>query len=441
MFYIVESDEYLERIYNFRSLGAYVEVISSNDNYHPSLTYPVAIYIRPKKVDEGFIIPIQHGEGLNVSLEKISSILKQYKILYVLNKKNFLYHFPFGNVVDLSLLSLLGCHKKLELPLQTPTYRWFYSKLGKRLDINAIIPLTKLYEDCEERYEKIKHLLELEDFPKGFHFQNTVVTNTFFYIEREGIRVDLHGFTEKFKPQEIEYGSRGETVYGSYNLYNITGRPSNAFNSVNFAAIPKDIEYRKVFNPKNSYFVELDFDGYHLRLLGELIGYKFTEESAHRQLAKLYFKKEEIGEEEYAKAKAINFKTVYGHIPEEYKDLEFSKKVQEFIDKLWKEWEETGQVVVPISGRVFSKELEDMHPQKILNYVIQNLETSRNVKRLVEVFRFLQGKKSKVVLYTYDAIVLDYSEEDGDIVPEIKQILEEGGYPVKIKKSKNLLFN
>ena len=44
----------------------------------------------------------------------------------------------------------------------------------------------------------------------------------------------------------------------------------------------------------NDYFVEFDFDGYHLRLLCEQINYPLTEESAHKQLAKLYFGKEEI---------------------------------------------------------------------------------------------------------------------------------------------------
>ena len=43
-----------------------------------------------------------------------------------------------------------------------------------------------------------------------------------------------------------------------------------------------------------------------------------------------------------------------------------------------------------------------MHPQKLMNYVMQSLETSRNILILKEVLRYLKDKKSKIVLYTYD---------------------------------------
>ena len=55
-------------------------------------------------------------------------------------------------------------------------------------------------------------------------------------------------------------------------------------------------------------------------------------ESAHKQLAKLYFGKDEITDEEYNKAKQINFQAIYGKIPEEHKDLEIFKEIQEYID-------------------------------------------------------------------------------------------------------------
>ena len=69
---------------------------------------------------------------------------------------------------------------------------------------------------------------------------------------------------------------------------------TNSFNSVNYAAIPHSEKHRKAFKPQNDFFVEFDFDGYHLRLLCEQIGYPLTNESAHKQLAKLYFNKDEI---------------------------------------------------------------------------------------------------------------------------------------------------
>ena len=116
-----------------------------------------------------------------------------------------------------------------------------------------------------------------------------------------------------------------------------------------------------------------------MRLLCDQIDYALTKESAHKQLAKQYFNEEEITEEEYDKAKQINFHAIYGKIPEKWADLEIFTKIKDFIDKLWKEFEENGAVMAPISGKSFSKQLKDMHPQKLMNYVMQSLETSRTV--------------------------------------------------------------
>jgi hypothetical protein len=81
-----------------------------------------------------------------------------------------------------------------------------------------------------------------------------------------------------------------------------------------------------------------------------------------------------------------------------------------------------------------------MNPQKLMNYVMQSLETSRNILILKEVLRYLKNKKTKVVLYTYDALLFDYSKEDGkETLEELKEILETGKkYPVKFKFSKDL---
>ena len=83
-----------------------------------------------------------------------------------------------------------------------------------------------------------------------------------------------------------------------------------------------------------------------------------------------------------------------------------------------------------------------MHPAKLMNYMMQSLETSRNILILKEVLRYLKNKKSKIVLYTYDSITFDFSKEDGkETLEDIKNILEEGKkYPIKFKYSNNLVL-
>ena len=227
-----------------------------------------------------------------------------------------------------------------------------------------------------------------------------------------------------------------------YNLYNATSRPTNSFNSVNFAAIPHTERHRKTFRPQNDYFIEFDFDGYHLRLLCNQVDYALSNESAHKQLAKLYFDKDKITDEEYNKAKQINFQAIYGKIPEEHKNLKIFEEIQEYIDTMWDMFNSNGVVLNPQSSKPFTKELKDMHPAKLMNYMMQSLETSNNVLILKEVLRYLKDKKTKIALYTYDAILFDFSREDGkETLQHIEKIMSvDNKYPVKFKHSSNLFL-
>ena len=438
MFYIVEQESKLESLERLVRLGAYVDIISSNNDYHPKLTSTIAVYIRLLKSEHGFIIPVNHDEGLNVSKDRVYGILSKASKLYTLDKKNLLYHFNLQEAIDLSLLYSMTKYDRLDY---THDLNQFYNKYRNFPNVNQLIPISKLHESCEKVYEKVKGVIEY-DMPSGFDFYNKTATNVFYLIEQSGIGIYYENFVKMFKPREPIHSIVDNTVLTSYNLYNATSRPTNAFNSVNFAAIPKGEQYRKCFRPTGDYFVELDFDGYHLRLLCEQIGYPLSDESAHKQLAKQYFNKEEITEEEYDKAKQINFHAIYGKIPEKYAYLDVFEKIDGFIKSLWTEYETNGRVLAPISNKPFTKALKDMNPQKLMNYIMQSLETSRNILILKEALRYLKDKKTKLVLYTYDALLFDFHKEDGkETLEKLQEILEEGGkYPIKIKYAKDLVL-
>jgi len=441
VFYISETDNQLERLKNLGRLGAFIHIISSNDNYHPKLSKTIAVYIRPIDSKHGYIIPIDHEEGINVSKERVYELLQEFSTLYTVDKKELLYHFNIQGAIDLSLLYSMTKFERLEYSKENSTINFFYHKNRDFIEVNKLIPISKLYESCEKLYDQVKGVVKYK-IPTGFDFYNTTAINVFYLIEQTGLGVYYEAYNELFKPRNPSYNTIDNTVLTYYNLYNITSRPTNSFNSVNYAAIPHSENHRKAFKPQNDYFVELDFDGYHLRLLCDQIDYPLSEESAHKQLAKLYFEKEEITDEEYNKAKQINFQAIYGKIPEEHAFLEVFEKIDKFIKELWKEFEKKGKIKAPISEKPFTTQLKDMHPQKLMNYVMQSLETSRNILILKEVLRYLRDKKSKIVLYTYDAILFDFSKEDGkQTLEDIKDILEEGKkYPIKFKYSNNLVL-
>ena len=446
MFYIVESDEQLNYLCALGRNEAYVEIISGNDRYHSLLTGTVAAYVRPIGHREGYIIPVNHSEGLNVDKSRVAELLNCYDTLYTFSKKTFLYHFSHRNINDINLMYSMKEYESLQLPDPPHTIQWFYNRLHEKQDLNTIIPLPKLFEKCERNYRALEETIQeyrpMTEDP-SWKFYNSLAVGVFYLSEQSGIKVVYDQFIEKFSPAYPRHSIQNNIAYTSYNLYNPTSRPTSAFNSVNFAAIPKKEEHRRCFIPQGDKFIEFDFDGYHIRLIAEVVGYEFTSESVHTQLGRLYFNKEELTEEEYKQSKQTTFQIMYGGVPDKCRHIEFFDKVAQFINKLWKEFTQNEIVRAPISQKPFFSNLKDMNPQKLFNYVIQSLETSRNVLILKEVLSYLRNKKSKVTLYTYDAILFDFYLQDGkDTLEDLKIILEQNGkYPVKFKFSNNLILD
>jgi hypothetical protein len=83
---------------------------------------------------------------------------------------------------------------------------------------------------------------------------------------------------------------------------------------------------------------------------------------------------------------------------------------------------------------VFERDKE-MTQSKLLNYIIQSKETSSNVVILENILNYLKDKQTKLVLYTYDAFLFDYSKEDGkQLLIDIKDMIP---YPINIKQGKS----
>lgn len=453
MFYIVENEKNLKRLSELGKYGCFLDVITTNDNFHPKLSDLVAVYVHPlyseenKLTERGYIIPVSHTEGLGVKKSRIEQLLKKFSKVFVLNKKSVLYQFNHKTMIDIELLYSMTFFKRLSLSSRVSTYNWYYNQYGGEKNLNRIIPLSKIYERCEERYAQVSEYFELE-IPSGFQFYNEIATKVYFMVEQEGIRVDVHGFVDRFKPQNIDYSLDGEVVYNQYNLYNVTSRPTNSFNSVNFLAIPKGKEYRQVWKPRNSMFVEMDFDGYHIRLISRLVNYPLNvEDKAHVQVARTYTDStEDLSTlSGYARAKKSNFQIIYGNPSEECASTEISKKIQNYIVDLWKQFKSEKYIVNPESNKHFTSELKDMTDKKLFNYLVQSLETSRNIKVLYRLLRRLQGFRSKVVLVTYDSFLLDWDETEPEALQIVKEEMEkENGkrrFPVGIRYSKDLDFS
>ena len=165
-----------------------------------------------------------------------------------------------------------------------------------------------------------------------------------------------------------------------------------------------------------------------------LVGYDFGNKDIHESFAKMYGVN-------YKKAKELTFKQLYGGVFEQFKDLEFFKKVQVYVDEMWEKFNQEGYIECPISNHKYEKsKLEDMKPQKLLNYVLQNLETAMNIRILWEIFKLLRGYKTKLVLYTYDSFLFDFKEGEETLIMEIKAIFNNNKLQIKESYGNNYNF-
>ena len=114
MFYIVENLEKLDLLKRTLREDVYVQVIGRGFETHPFLDTPSLYYIRNLATEEGYIIPINHSEALNLPKDKVDEVLASIKNIYTLDRKYLLYFANNTNIVDVNLLSTLTEYKTVE---------------------------------------------------------------------------------------------------------------------------------------------------------------------------------------------------------------------------------------------------------------------------------------------------------------------------------------
>ncbi len=417
MFYIIERLDQLEKLGSFGD--CFVSFIPKNNKYHPTLTDLSLVYVRDLIRTKGFMLCINHSESFGLSKENVEWwLVNNTQKMWVLDKKEALYYFNKPQkLFDVNFIQ--HTHK-----VPTNCSEFYNSKHYALPNVNCLIPISKHYEEWENTFNIVAPIVASFRPNDQYTFNNEHATNVFYQLESNGIKLNKNCFIDYYqgKLPHPEFNlSRGK-IYTNYNLYTTTSRPSNTFNGVNFAALNKDDGERMCYMPENDMFIEMDFQGYHPRLIGEMVEWHFpNDKNTYELLGQLL----NVSQQE---AKELTFKQLYGGVWSEYQHKPFFKDVNVFIDDMWITYQ-YGKCY-ETENRIFIPDV-DITQAKLFNYVVQSKETSTNIKLLEKVLDYLKDKKTKIVLYTYDAFLFDYSKEDGDILQDIVKLLE---YPVTIKQ-------
>ena len=408
MFYIIETEDQLSRLHT-DCTNCFINIIPLNDNFHPKLSETCLIYYKCP-TSKGYLFTINHSEAFKLSLQSVLDYLtKKHERIYTLDKKATKY--LIGDSLPIIDVNFMLPEALKEEVFNTTNHDHFYGKFFHMKNINSIIPISKHYEKQENIFDNISWCLGLN--PN--EYLNDDYTDVFYNIEKQGIGFDEKLLKKYFEFNWSNYSVSDGRIYGYFNLYNTTTRPTNAFNNINFSALNNDNGARETFTPTNDYFAEFDYSAYHPRIIAKIIGYEWKTNPY-----------DEIPKE-------VMFQNLYGGIRKEHIHEPFFAKLNNYLDHKWDIFENDGELDLAMTKLPASR-IENPNKNKILSYIIQSYETYYNVQTLKAVFDYLKDKQTKIVLYTYDSFLLDVSRKDGKkLLTDIKNILENLGFPTKMK--------
>ena len=415
MYWLIEEEDQLEFLLNSGYKEVFIEIIPYNDRVHPRINEISLIYIRPINATKGYMLCINHSEALNALNTELYVLFSKFNVVYCRDKKETLHYLPLKTLRDINL----GPNPYIRPT--TNAHDIMYNRDGDNPEINLCVPIVKHYEMCETIFKELK--TNINNKPTKYdEFFNNRVSVVFNALERSGLQVHVPTFEGHF------HSIDSEQVYTQYNLKTLTTRPSNKFKNVNYAALNKENGCRKAFIPTNDKFIECDISAYHPSLSCRLIDYNLPTSDIHSHLQQLYGVS-------YKESKELTFKQLYGGVFKKYEHLEYFQKIKEYIRNLWLIFEHGEDIECPISSYVYNKKYyEDMNPQKLFNYLLQNLETSMNVRILWDVLCLLKGKNTKLRLYTYDSFLFDWDQEEEQVMLDIKDVFKKYKFNIKIKQ-------
>lgn len=435
---IVDSDSELNEVCTkLQTADVVIIPVYSNGYTHTQLQGICLFWIHVLQDKSDYVVLTSHSECLyKVEPAIILNNLKFNTRKFILDYKDLIFKASprIQNGIDLEMLQYLDTGNKLTLPtfVTQSQYNNVYPRYPK---LNELIPVTKWVEYFYLIRPTILNLVSTYNpLDRACKYYNEIIIPALSAIESNGLKVSLDEIPKNIM-KSVNVDPTTELIYSQYNICTTTGRPSNRFNTINFAALSKESGIREMFTSRfdKGFLVEFDYESYHLRIIGNLIDYKLPKESVHEYLGRYYFGKQNLTEEEYNESKQISFRQLYGGVQPEYEHIKFFKETAVLINKLWTQWNRVGYIESPVSGRkLYKKNYPPLNAQKLFNYLIQLLETEINMQKVSEINEFLSSSNTKLILYTYDSFTFDFDYSDGKkCINGIQKILEKDNYIVR----------
>jgi len=430
---------------NFIKSSKYVPIvmwaIPSDKFLHPCATDVSLVFIKLVRSKETYCFSFNHPDLVSI-VDKttfIDDLISRENKTWVFNKQSFKHLLKINpslnlNLLDFDLFNHLQKNETIDVQsLETTAHKFIYRTKRDCGDLNKTIPLLKhkeVFEKmCETFFEADTSILHI-----GYERENETILDTLIELESNGIYVNSECFKKHFDAKIQPNG----LVYSRYNIHTSTGRPSNHFDNVNYAALNKDNGVRDCFSSRygdDGVMVMIDYSAFHPRIICNLVNFKMSiEEDIYKYLGELYFNRNVI-EYDMEEIKSITMRQLYGGVEEKYEHIKYFSILKEFINFYWESFKRNGFIHTPVFNRIITNQhLKDANPNKLFNYILQATETEISMSAIKMVNRYLRDKKTKAVLYTYDALLFDFHKGDGkETLDMLMYIMKMGNkFPIKV---------
>ena len=211
MYWLIETEEQISYLINRGFSEAYMEVIPTSHTKHPAINDVSLVYYRPTNDSKGYMICVDHSEGLSVSKTRVNELLEQTKKIWTLDKKDTLFYFPIKSLLDVNLISppyiqeptaahtiLVQRYSSKQVndysfvEINDKTYKNLLQKNSEYLwELYYVTELPwQISGDVDKVYNTNKNIIELQEKKKFKGLSNFLNQNYLkFYLDKDGRKV------------------------------------------------------------------------------------------------------------------------------------------------------------------------------------------------------------------------------------------------------------
>jgi len=266
-----------------------------------------------------------------------------------------------------------------------------------------LVPNSYLLELCEIKNKISEHVFKTYEKPSNYDFLSGLTKFTSKISSQElnlcTKNIDLGSITGRKIKNKIDLGCN-KIYYDQWK--SATGRLTTKTNS--FPILTLDKRHRHVIKPVNDWIIEIDFNAAELRTLLALNGAEQPSGDIHDWIRETVFKGKKTRDEVKKKVFAWLYNPKASN-----KKLEAVFKREDALEKHYC----NGHVHTPFGRKIKTTD------HKALNYLVQSTTSDLFLTQLMKIDNMLQDRKSFISFCVHDSAVIDFSDEDRDILKNV----------------------